>query len=110
MGFGVGKMTKKKSAQAHQRYMEGQGLKGSRGGVGVSKSNIHWFVLGTKQRHMKRSRYVRAIDAQTRSTGRLDSVFEAIVPRAAQSSTADMVTAAQKRANDVLVKEAKKRV
>jgi hypothetical protein len=40
VGFGVGKKTKSKKQRDPKK-----------GGVGISKENIHWLILGTTERH-----------------------------------------------------------
>lgn len=44
-GFGVGKQSKAKRAAATKRAGDA-----SKSGVGISSANIHWAVLGTKER------------------------------------------------------------
>jgi hypothetical protein len=93
VGFGVGKPTKKKRAAATARAGS------SKSGVGVSAANIHWFVLGTKDRTTKTGR----------STGRTEAVLEGLVPAAVSSSKTASLNEAASKAKAALLKEAKKR-
>jgi len=92
-GLGVGKMTKKQRASASARAAGGQG-------VGVSKHNIHWFVLGTTERTQT---------STGKSVGRIKPVFKGVVPRAVTASTPAAIAAGAEKARKQLKKEAKTR-
>lgn len=67
VGFGVGRQ--RKPAQR------------DRPGVGVSKSNIHWFVLGTQDRYTKKGYY----------RGKVQPYFQGMLGQAIQDLRSDLV-------------------
>lgn len=96
-GFGVGKPTKAKRRKAKER--SAQGKAGERKGVGLSSQNIHWFVLGTGERHTKSGK----------PTGRIKPELKGLIPVAAMAAKGEMVSEAARRAAVALKKEALKR-
>lgn len=98
-GFGVGKPTKAKKTKAHERNVYGQGGANLAKGVGLSTANIHWFVLGTKQRKTKSGRY----------TGQIQPELIGLVPVAANAARGAMITEAARRAALALKRESKRR-
>ena len=109
-GFAVGKPPKKKAAAAHERSVYGQrGAKMAKG-VGVSSANIHWYVLGTKERTLTKG--PRAVVLEERNdfitvqnTGKITGVFKGVVPRATVAARGAMLEAARKKVTQVLAKE-----
>ena len=93
VGFGAGPQRKSKKAKAAARAKDK-----SRRGVGISSSNIHWFVLGTKERQT----------ASGKSTGAMPKIFDGVIQRAVQSSLAKALDAAQKKIAQVIAVEAAK--
>ena len=93
VGFGVGKPSKKKRSAAKERAMAGD-----RKGVGVSASNIHWFILGTQERSTAKRR-----------TGRIESVLSGVIPNATMASAGASVEAARRKIQQVIEREARKR-
>lgn len=91
VGFGVGKMTKRarEKAEAHAGR-----------GVGITKDNIHWFVLGTDEREQKTT---------GRATGRIAGIFEGLLAKVAASSAPAALEAARAKISQVIHKEALRR-
>lgn len=85
VGLGVGKQKKpnKRSGTA---------------GVGISKTNIHWFVLGTDERKTKSGR----------NAGRIEGVFGDVTDTAFARSQSDAIAAARKKIDQVIQQEARK--
>jgi hypothetical protein len=111
VGFGVGAKTAKKKETAHARYLRGQGGGHETRGVGVSASNIHWFVLGTEDRSTGmqtvgtyQGRRVRRFSGHAfHHTGRISSMtFAGVIERAVESATPDVLSAMVERVNQVL--------
>ena len=96
-GFGVGKQTKAQKGRSSGRSYLGKA--GVLKGVGISKTNIHWATLGTKQRHTQGGH----------STGKMPDFLSGIIPRAAMAAKSAMVQAAAAKAKIALKKEAQKR-
>lgn len=94
-GLGVGKPTKRKRVASHERSVYGQRGAKLAAGVGLSAANIHWFVLGTKQRKQKTT---------GREVGRINPIFSGVVPAAVSASRGEMVSEAAKRAAIALQK------
>jgi len=84
VGFGVGRGKGKVSAMGK--------------GVGISKQNIHWFVLGTDQRQTK--------DGQ--KTGRIEDMFSGLAQAALASSAQPAMDAARAKISQVIAQEARK--
>lgn len=82
VGFGVGPRNKKQTKTRDRK---------DRGGVGISANNIHWWLLGTKQRSTKSGK----------NTGIMPAQQPGMVPRAYAANKAaafkKMVDAARKR-------------
>ena len=97
-GFSVGKRSRRKCETAHERYVRGQGGAHETRGVGVSSSNVHWFVLGTDQRVTGSGHY----------TGQIDELLQNIVGSAAASAGPAMLEAARQKVEQVLAAEAAK--
>ncbi len=107
VGFSVGKRAKQvKSAQAARGKRLGAG-KGGGKGVGVSAQNIHWFVLGTKKRFLKKGS--AGGPKAGHPTGRIASVFGGVTRLAFVASHQAAVVAARKKIWAVIKKEALKR-
>ncbi|MFZ5829819.1 MAG: hypothetical protein ACOY3P_07015 [Planctomycetota bacterium] len=83
-GFSVGK--------------RGKAPKGKSRGVGISKSNVHWFVFGTAER----------VQSGGHWTGQVDDVLGGLVGPAAQKASAAMLAAARTRVQQVLAQEARR--
>lgn len=87
VGFGVGK---KADAGRSGR---------NRGGVGISSNNVHWFVLGTKNRQQKTT---------GRNTGRVRDVFSGLAEQALNAASSQALEKARKKIAQVIEKEARK--
>jgi len=98
VGFGVGKPAKKKRMTAHQRNVYGQGGAGLVRGVGVSATNIHWFVLGTDQR----------VTSAGRVTGSIEDVFSGVTDTAVDASIGPALEAARAKMEQVFLRESRK--
>jgi hypothetical protein len=94
-GFGVGKQTDSKKGKAAKRSSDK-----SKRGVGISSSNIHWFVLGTADRSTKSGR----------NRGRIQNKLSGMLGRAASSSGGAMLDAARQKITEVLARETAKLV
>ncbi len=112
-GFAVGKPSKKKGMTAHERHVYGQGGAKLAKGVGVSSSNIHWFVLGTDERTLTKG--PRAVVLEERNdfitvqdTGKIKDIFKGVVPRATVAARGAMLEAARKKVDQVLARETAK--
>lgn len=92
-GLGVGKPSKKKREAATKRAQSGWA------GVGLSAANIHWFVLGTKERTQKTT---------GRATGKIQPVLKGLVPIAVNSARGQMISEAARRAAVAMKREAMK--
>jgi len=99
-GFGVGKPSKKKRTAAHERSVYGQGGAKLARGVGLSSQNIHWFVLGTRERTQKTT---------GKAVGKIAAELLGVIPAAVNSSRGQMISEAARRAAVAHKKEAKKR-
>jgi len=97
-GFAVGKQSKKKSMTAHERFVYGQGGAGMAKGVGISASNIHWFVLGTDERQTKSGK----------ATGMIKDLLKGVIPAATVSARGAMLEAARNKCDQVLARETAK--
>lgn len=86
------KASKGKRRAAHERAAS------TKSGVGISISNIHWFVLGTSERSTAKRR-----------TGRIDSVLADVIPKATMQSAGASVEAARRKIQEVIEREARKR-
>lgn len=98
-GFAVGKGTENKRNAAHERSVYGQGGAKLVGGVGISASNVHWAVLGTKARKWKKT---------GKSTGSMPSYLAGLLRKAASSASSAMLEAARKKSAQVLAREVAK--
>ncbi len=87
-GFAVGK----KQPPAEKRP-------GKRG-VGLSARNIHWFVLGTKERHQ----YTTG-----RKTGKIRAFLEDVIHKAMATSGGQVVMAIRDKTAQVITHEARKK-
>ena len=96
-GFAVGKPTKRRKFTARERYQAGWGGMKILSGVGISASNIHWFVLGTASRFRRKG-----------ATGKIKPVFHGIIPMAAISSSGKVAEATKKKTSEVIEREARK--
>ncbi len=89
-GAKVGFAVAKKKKDAGER---------SRPGVGVGSANIHWFVLGTKDRRTKGGH----------ETGKIRGVLGDVTKQALASSASASIAAARKKIQQVIIKEARKK-
>lgn len=105
-GFGVGKRGKKYT-QGLNDY-QGAREQAERKGVGISASNIHWFILGTAQRRQINSRRKPNKGGAGRLTGRVQSSLQGVVSSAASSAGPAMLEAARNKITQVLAAEAAK--
>ena len=101
-GFGVGKQTKAKLAKAAS-------------GVGISSSNVHWFVLGTKERDLSektkgRGRSARQVKTghAKHPTGKIDPLLKGVTTMAAGTAGPAMVEAARRKIQEVMAREVAK--
>lgn len=86
-GLGVGKGAKNTKKRAGKK------------GVGISKQNIHWFVLGTEDRYTgtrswrtsKGGRRSKPTGKARRFTGRMPAVLDGVVQSAVSSGSAPAV-------------------
>lgn len=99
VGFGVGRTKAKiaRSQTARGKRMRAGKTKGR--GVGVSAQNIHWFVLGTKERTSKSGK----------AFGKIDDAFIDVTDMAIASSKQASLAAAKKKIGQVILNEARKR-
>lgn len=91
-GFAVGKPTKRKREKATERAAS------DRAGVGISSSNVHWFVLGTSERKTERGA----------GRGKIDPVLDGVIDTAVSLATIPMLAAAKAKVSQVLAREAAK--
>lgn len=89
VGFGVGK-----------RSSEAKRSGRNSGGIGITKQNVHWFVLGTPSRTQ---------ETTGRSTGRMPGILENVVPRSVLSGSAGAVRKMQQNLRKGIEREARKR-
>lgn len=102
-GFAVGKQSKAKKEAAGK-------------GVGISSTNIHWFVLGTTDRYTGtrtwKTRHGQARSRTTgnarRFTGRIDDTLGNLLGPAAASAGPAMLEAARSKMTKALASEAKR--
>lgn len=107
VGFSVGKSGKAiKRAGAARGKRIAAGKSGSKG-VGVSAQNIHWFVLGTKKRFLKKGS-ARGPKAG-HPTGVIRNVFGGVTRLAFAGSAAAAVNAARQKIKQVMLREARKK-
>lgn len=69
-------------------------------GVGLSARDIHWFVLGTKERHQY---------STGRKTGKIRAFLEDVIPKAMATSGGQVVTAIRDTTAKVITREARKK-
>lgn len=87
-GFGVGKkrtrLDKETGKRVASKLTESRKLKDGekRRGVGISLNNIHWIVLGTKERRHKKSGH---------KTGKMPPILERIIPEGTEAGTSEAV-------------------
>ena len=99
VGFSVGKKVKQiRGAQAARGKRIEAGKSGG-SGVGVSAANIHWFVLGTDERHQKSGH----------PTGQIANVFGNVTRLALTASTGPSLAAARRKITQVIEREARKK-
>ena len=89
VGFSVAKKHKtlKKTGEGRSR------------GVGISAANIHWFVLGTKDRHHDSGK----------SVGRIEAVFGDVTEKAFTASKGAALEAARAKVTQVIQREARRK-
>ncbi len=100
VGFSVGKKAKQIRAAYRSKKVDGKG-------VGISAANIHWFVLGTDERTLKKGS-ARGPKAG-HPTGKLVGVFGDVTRHAMAGSMAASVAAARKKISQVIEREAKRK-
>lgn len=88
-GFGVGKQTAKQKEKASERAKKGRG-------VGLSKANIHWAVLGTKKRSTRKGK----------STGAMPPLLEDVTQRAFSAAQRAMLDAARDKIRQTILRDA----
>jgi hypothetical protein len=91
-GFGVGKANAGKKAKAAARH-------GTKGGVGISTANVHWFVLGTAERATEKGH----------RTGKIEPMLAGFVAKAAEQAGSRITSAAADKISKVLAAEALKK-
>lgn len=99
VGFAVGmkhKAVRRAVVKARKKKRAEGGM--SRG-VGISAFNIHWFVLGTKQRRTKSGH----------ATGRIPAFFEGVVGGAFAVAGGAALAAARAKIRQVIQREARKK-
>ncbi len=102
VGFAVGKRKARERmiSRAVKRHKERHGGVKSKGGVGVSAANIHWFVLGTSERVTKAGR----------RTGRISPPpFKGVAKRAAAASAGPAMAAAVRKGKQAIEREARRK-
>jgi hypothetical protein len=113
-GFGVGLHGKRKRAKAAARAQDR-----TRRGVGISASNIHWAVLGTRDRFTGtktvrgnarksvsgRLRYTKATGNPRHPTGSMPAVLAGIIPSVVSSAGPEIMDAVRRKVQDTLAKE-----
>lgn len=94
-GFAVGK----KPTPANDRT--------GKKGVGVGVANIHWFVLGTAERRLKKGS-VRGPKSGHR-TGKIEPPFAGVMQVAVAASQGAALEAARNKLSQILLKEAQRK-
>lgn len=117
VGFGVGKPSKRKRMGAHERSVYGQAGAKLATGVGLSANNVHWFVLGTQRRLLKKGPAIippdeygdfRTLIAGD-STGAIKPTLAGAIPQAMAGASDFVANEMARRVRDLLAKEARKR-
>jgi len=104
VGFGVGKKRQtKEQSEAQKQARKLQRKKG----VGIGAANIHWFVLGTVERHLKRGS-VRGPKAG-HPTGKITPPFASVIHEAVAASEAAALEAAREKVQQVIIREAQRK-
>lgn len=120
VGFAVGKKPSKSSKRgltAHERFVYGQGGAKQARGVGISESNVHWFVLGTGPRKLTQKKAVIPPDEfgdyrvlmPGASTGQIKPYLAGLTHGALSAASGDALAKARAKIADVIAKEAAKR-
>jgi len=104
VGFSVGKKQKQIKAAGAARGKRLAAGKGGGRGVGISATNIHWFVLGTDLRRTK-----SGFGSGEKGTGKIANVFGDVTRLAFAGSNVAAVNAARKKIWQVIKKEALKK-
>lgn len=104
VGFAVGKKKKQIKAAGAARDKRVAAGKGGGRGVGISSTNIHWFVLGTDLRRTK-----SGFGSGPAGTGQIANVFGDVTRRAFAGSNVVAVNAARDKIWKVIKKEALKK-
>jgi len=106
VGFGVGKKRAKQKATGQ----------GQSAGVGLTSRTVHWFVLGTKERRLKKPHTAAFIDDEGKlifrrvlSTGKVAAVFADVTRNVVASTGEKSLAAARKKIKQVIEREARKR-
>jgi len=114
VGFGVGsrktKAGKKTMSAAKARHVAG--MSGERKGVGISATNVHWFVLGTHppKGDPREATTLRGADLKKpRKTGKVDPDLAIVAAYGHRQSAGASVEAARKKIEQIIEREARKR-
>ena len=113
-GFGVGKPSKRKKEKAKSRAGDK-----SRGGVGISASNIHWAVLGTADREagvkcgaggrfQKIGKLRRYLIGKTHRTGAMPAILAGVIEPAVREASAPAMAAMAEKIEQIVAAEAAK--
>ena len=100
VGFSVGKKAKQIRAAYRSKKVDEKG-------VGISATNVHWFVLGTDERVLKKGS-ARGPKAG-HPTGQIVNVFGDVTRLAMAGSMAASVAAARKKITQAIEREARKK-
>ena len=108
-GFGVGLHGKLKRARAAGRVAARKAKHGDKGGVGITASNIHWPVLGTKDRktgtrttRSKGRTYSKSTGNPVHSTGKMPAVLHGLIAAAVASSGSAIMDAVRRKVQQVI--------
>lgn len=103
-GFGVGKKKQTKEQLEAQKQARGSQRKK---GAGIGTANVHWFVLGTGPRTLKKGS-ARGPKAG-HPTGKITPPFAGVMQAAVAASEASALEAARKKVQQVILKEAQRK-
>lgn len=108
-GFAVGKTQKQIGRQAKKRDSRIRGV----GGVGISASNVHWFVLGTEGRGVgadaKKNRKAGGKYSHGKR-GDIAPVFKDVTKQAVSACKTEMLSAARAAIRNAIQREVSKPV
>jgi hypothetical protein len=95
LGFGVGKQTAAQRRKAEKRKAARRAA--AKPGQGITKANIHWVILGTRERAHRGGH----------RTGRMPPYFRGLLGRAIASSAGASMAAARKAFQAAIAAESK---